>query len=85
MFRASLEPKLFMSIVETFSFGLAGDSNSNTAVVRECLDAFRNVPRFNTLLLFLSAKEKGLVREVWARLGVDDDWLAADPVWSVIA
>ena len=38
--------------------------------IREYLDNFGRVPRFETVILFLSREEKGIAREVWERLGV---------------
>lgn len=49
-------------------------------LVREYMENFAKVPRFGTVVLFLSRKEKDLVKQVWGRLGVGKD--TVDPVWG---
>lgn len=38
--------------------------------MREYMVSFAKVPRFRTVILFMSEKEKELAKEVWEKLGV---------------
>jgi hypothetical protein len=38
--------------------------------MREYMASFAKVPRFRTVILFMSMKEKELAKEVWEKLGV---------------
>lgn len=47
------------------------NSEDNDRVrMREYMASFTKVPRFRTVVLFMSKGEKGLAKEVWERLGV---------------
>jgi RNA polymerase II-associated protein 3 len=72
MCKSSLDPALLMSIIDVFIEGVkanAGDRVTADAV-RAYLTGFETVPRFGTVLLFLSEQEKARVREIWKLLGV---------------
>jgi len=49
-------------------------------VVKAYLKAFEGVSRFNTVLLFLSEKEKSRVRELWKLLGMEN----LSGMWNVL-
>ncbi|KIL61376.1 hypothetical protein M378DRAFT_858153 [Amanita muscaria Koide BX008] len=75
MCKSSLEPSLFISIVDLLR--AVAESNSEQdkdtrEVIKAYLNAFGGVPRLNTVLLFLSEKEKSRVRELWKLLGVEN-------------
>jgi len=38
--------------------------------IREYMENMAQVPRFSTLILFLTSKEKTVAKEVWRKLGV---------------
>ena len=61
----------FMAILDAKE----GDSRIKT-IVREYMENFARVPRFNTLILLLSKNEKALAQSVWTAVGVDqpDMW-----------
>lgn len=64
---------MLVSIMETFLATLEvtkGDSRVK-AIIQEYMDNFARIPRFNTLVLFLSKSEKSLAKRVW--MGVDID------------
>ncbi|KAF7302608.1 hypothetical protein HMN09_00895300 [Mycena chlorophos] len=64
LFQTSLEPALFVEIVDALSSSAAGlDSKAY-------LTAFAAVPRFGTVVRFLTAQERKRVREAWASVGV---------------
>jgi len=79
-FKASLEPSLFVSIVETFLHALNNPDDGASAsdrpgLVREYLVSFGRVPRFSTLLLFLSDEEQKLAQSLCNVVGgVEWDW-----------
>lgn len=52
------------------------------SVIREYLDYFETVPRFETVVLFLSRKEKEVARDVWESLGVSKGDLGR--IWSSV-
>ncbi|KAF4617296.1 hypothetical protein D9613_005646 [Agrocybe pediades] len=73
IFKTNLEPSLLVSILDIFLKVLKPLPEHETTVraqVLSYLHALSAVPRFGTLLLFLSKPEKVLAREVWALLGV---------------
>jgi len=41
--------------------------------VKEYMSQLARVPRFDTVLLFMSKEERQVVKAVWDWLGVDDD------------
>ena len=64
---------MLVSIMETFLAtleGTKGDSRAKT-IIQEYMENFARIPRFNTLLLFLSKSEKSLARSVWMALDID--------------
>ncbi|KAJ7086604.1 hypothetical protein C8R43DRAFT_311567 [Mycena crocata] len=69
LFQTSLEPALFVEVVDVLASNIpAADVNTITAYLR----AFAGVPRFGTVVRFLSRAEKARVRGVWGALGVGD-------------
>ena len=71
--KTSLEPSTLVSVIETFLSILdarEGDFRVK-AIVREYMENFARIPRFNTLVLFLSKNEKALAKSVWTAVGVD--------------
>lgn len=82
MLKASLEPALLASILKTFLSVLGRKSEGRDVVtaVRAYMESFEKVPRFGTVVLFLSQEERVSAKEVWKQLGV------ARPggVWGVL-
>lgn len=83
MCKASLDPALLISIIELFIDVVKAnaDDQATADAIRTYLVGFENVPRFGTVLLFLSETEKARIREIWKLLGVQT--LAG--VWSSLA
>ena len=83
MCKSSLDPALLISIIDVFIDVMkANGSDQATAnVIRAYLMEFENVPRFGTVLLFLSEKEKARIVEIWKLLGVE----TLSGVWSSLA
>lgn len=73
LFKTSLEPPLLISIVDVLQ-EMVSSNMSNPHLkqtVKQSLTAFGSVPRFGTLLMFLSKEEKGKVIELWKSVGVE--------------
>ncbi|KAJ7016835.1 hypothetical protein C8F04DRAFT_1159197 [Mycena alexandri] len=71
LFQTSLEPALFAEVVDTLGAALEADADNadkDTVVAYMC--AFPAVPRFGTVVRFLSRPEKARVRAMWGALGV---------------
>ena len=71
---------MLVSIMETFLATLEvtkGDSRVKT-IIQEYMENFARIPRFNTLVLFLSKSEKSLAKNVWIAVDVDQP----TGVWS---
>ncbi|KAK7063833.1 hypothetical protein R3P38DRAFT_2593656 [Favolaschia claudopus] len=70
LFQTSLDPSLFVEIVDTLALSTGGMDVASTDVVdgKAYMHAFANVPRFGTVLRFLSRAEKARVRELWSSL-----------------
>ncbi|KAJ7897362.1 hypothetical protein B0H14DRAFT_3425379 [Mycena olivaceomarginata] len=66
LFQTSLDPALFVEIVDT----LGARATTDGELVAGYMRAFSSVPRFGTVVRFLSRSEKTRVREVWGALGV---------------
>ncbi|KAK2465761.1 hypothetical protein APHAL10511_002305 [Amanita phalloides] len=83
MCKSSLEPALLMSIIDVFIQVVKSNAGDQATVdaVRAYLMGFGGVPRFSTVLLFLSEKEKVKVREAWKLVGVE----VLSDVWSPVA
>jgi hypothetical protein len=70
-FKTSLEPAMLVSILELFREMVRIDTGAERkSVIGEYLDHFTHVPRLETVVLFLSRKEKDVARDVWESLGV---------------
>lgn len=82
MFQASLEPSVLVSMMDTFLATLCRSQGDHDTVcaVKAFMDAFTKVPRLGTVLLFLSEREKEIVREVWEKLGMRN----VDGVWTAV-
>ena len=78
MFKTSLEPSLLVVLLETFLTTLSQNPSSGDRV-REYMDALVNVPRFSTVVLLLTKREKDSVRQIWDALGVD----VINPIWRL--
>ncbi|KXN83111.1 Translocon at the outer membrane of chloroplasts 64, partial [Leucoagaricus sp. SymC.cos] len=69
--RTSLEPPLLVSLLEVFLLVLSSlPTADNLNMIKEYMDNLAQVPRFTTLVLFLSGSEKAIAKEVWRKLGV---------------
>jgi hypothetical protein len=78
--KTSLEPALLVSILEVFLIVLSSlPAVEEKAQIREYLDGLAKVPRFPTLVLFLSGKEKAMTKEMWRKLG---EQTRAPGIWS---
>lgn len=76
--KTSLEPAMLASILDVFLAVL----NANTREkIQEYMDNLARIPRFGTLVLFLSKQEKEVARDVWRGLSVE----RPTGVWSVVA
>lgn len=86
LFKTSLETALLVSMLETFKAVL---ENAPAAEVKEGVKTyllnFARVPRFTTVVLFMSKTEKQLVKEVWDGVSAGDDQVerGARKVWGV--
>jgi len=79
---------MLVSIMETFlatleeqvfTKGEGDDSRVQVkTIIQEYMENFARIPRFNTLLLFLSKREKSLVKSVWMAVDIDQP----TGVWS---
>ncbi|KAJ7070602.1 TPR-like protein [Mycena amicta] len=84
LFQTSLDPALFVEIIDV----LRVSSTKTTA--KEYMHAFASVPRFGTVVRFLSASERQKVRGMWVDLGVgvDGDGLTRpgelEEVWGAL-
>jgi len=79
--KTSLEPSMLVSIMETFlEVTKDDDSQAKRTTIREYMENFAKIPRFNTLLLFLSKSEKKLANSVWMAVDVDQP----TGLWSVV-
>ncbi len=83
MCKSSLEPVLLISIIDVFIEVLKANVGDHATVdaVKAYLTGFENAPRFSTILLFLSEKEKVRVRDVWKCLGTE----TLGGAWSSLA
>ena len=72
---------MLVSIMETFlEVTKDDDSRAKKTTIQEYMENFARIPRFNTLLLFLSKSEKKLAKSVWMAVDVDQP----TGVWSCI-
>ncbi|PCH40316.1 TPR-like protein [Wolfiporia cocos MD-104 SS10] len=73
LFQSSLDATLLGSMLHTFRDVLtAGGADGDAVRAQVCayLTSLARVPRFGTVLLFMSAEERKLAREVWHLVGV---------------
>ncbi|KAJ6601386.1 hypothetical protein DFH09DRAFT_1355547 [Mycena vulgaris] len=83
LFQTSLEPAVFAEAVDALGAAAAGEGvGVDTAAAEAYLRAFARVPRFGTVVRFLSRAEKARVRAVWGALGVDGAGLGE--VWGPV-
>ena len=75
---------MLVSIMETFLATLEvtkDDPRAKTkTIIQEYMENFARIPRFNTLVLFLSKNEKSLAKSVWMAVDVDQPM----GVWSSV-
>lgn len=83
MCKSSLDPALLISIIDVFIDVVKANAvdQATADIIRDYLMGFENVPRFGTVLLFLSEKEKARIREIWMLLGAQ----TLGGVWSSLA
>ncbi|TDL23198.1 hypothetical protein BD410DRAFT_787515 [Rickenella mellea] len=76
LFQTSLEPTLLVSIVETFQSLVSAEdaSDEDKEMVNDYMKWFAKIPRFETVVLFLSSREKSLVRSVCMATGGKVSW-----------
>ncbi|KAJ7201254.1 hypothetical protein GGX14DRAFT_655950 [Mycena pura] len=67
LFQMSFEPGLFVEIIDVLE---AAAPSAGLDAVGAYMRAFPGVPRFGTVLRFLSAAERACVRGVWSTLGI---------------
>ncbi|KIM78520.1 hypothetical protein PILCRDRAFT_591682 [Piloderma croceum F 1598] len=72
-FQTSLDPSLLVSILDTFLavlHNITDPEDDNRARMRQYMAMFSKVPRFSTVVLLMSKKEKEKAKEVWDKMGV---------------
>lgn len=69
---------MLVSILEVFLAVLHANTRDK---IQEYMDNLARIPRFGTLVLFLSKQEKEVARDVWRGLGVE----RPTGVWSIVA
>ncbi|KAF9496836.1 TPR-like protein [Pleurotus eryngii] len=79
LFKTSLEPPLLVSIFEMFQ-SIESQSSEVIAQIRQYLDAFVQVPRLSTIILFLTKAEKELIRGVCEKCGARE----AGSLWASV-
>lgn len=88
MFKTSLEAPLLVSMLETFKFVLTEHDDERTIKdsVKSYLLNLARVPRFSTIIMFMSNDEKKLVKEVWDGVSRTDDQVEVGvrKVWGVL-
>lgn len=64
---------MLVSIMETFlaTLDVKKADLRIKSTIREYMENFARIPRFNTLVLLLSKSEKALATSVWTAVGVD--------------
>ncbi|KAI0699139.1 hypothetical protein BC835DRAFT_1461661 [Cytidiella melzeri] len=74
LFKTSLEPSNLVSMLKTFQHVLQSPSASldTKMCIQEYLVNLARVSRFGTLMLFMSADERRLVKDVWDALRNDE-------------
>ncbi|KIP04334.1 hypothetical protein PHLGIDRAFT_76108, partial [Phlebiopsis gigantea 11061_1 CR5-6] len=86
LFKTSLETPLLVKMLETFKVVL---DNAPEVEVKESIKTYllnmARVPRFTTIVLFMSKIERQLVKEVWDGVDAGDDQVerGARKVWGV--
>ena len=89
MFKTSLESPHIVSILSTFAAVLHDPEFEYEpdvkATIKTYLINFSRVPRFSTIIMFMSKDEKALVKEVWEAMDRVDDQIegGARKVWGV--
>ena len=86
VFKTSLEAPLLVSILETFKATLESAPQGDVKeTVKTYLLSFARVPRFGTVVLFMSKDERTLVEQVWSEVSVGDDQVerGVRKVWGV--
>ncbi|KZW01586.1 hypothetical protein EXIGLDRAFT_717977 [Exidia glandulosa HHB12029] len=68
----SLEPAFLVAVLDTFrTLAVSGVAQADARnAMRDYLNSFATVPRFDTVLMFLSAQEKEVVRDTIRSLGL---------------
>ncbi|THH14016.1 hypothetical protein EW146_g6278 [Bondarzewia mesenterica] len=74
LFQTSLDPSLLSSLLTTFQALLTRRTENADALnvngwIREYMIHLARVPRFSTIVLFMSKEEKKRVKDVWTALG----------------
>lgn len=83
MFQMSLEPALLAGLVEVF-LNILKSEGVEAEAIRDYMNALTRVPRFGTVLLFLSRKEKDVAREVCVRVYGDTEGKGAWGAWGTV-
>lgn len=74
LFQASLDAALLAGVLSTLRDALrAAPEEEMQARVRAYMQALPRVPRFGTVVLFMSDAERGVARDVWELLGGGDE------------
>lgn len=88
MFKTSLEAPLLVSVLETFKFVLTehDDDSSTKDSVKAYLLNLARVPRFSTIIMFMSKDERKLVKEIWDIVSRTEDQVEVGvrKVWGVL-
>ena len=72
LFKTTLDPGLLVSMLRVF-LDILSDSPAAEflGVVKAYMEGMSRVPRFSTVVLFMSGDEKELVNRIWEALGGD--------------
>ncbi|KAF9453106.1 hypothetical protein P691DRAFT_755755 [Macrolepiota fuliginosa MF-IS2] len=80
--KTSLEPTLLVSILEVFLVILSSlPTVDDVTKIGEYMEYLARVPRFPTLIMFLSSREKTVAKEVWRKLGLQG---SAPGTWNAL-
>jgi RNA polymerase II-associated protein 3 len=73
---------MLVSVLECFREVARTGDHERKATVREYMDNFVRIPRFETVLLFLSREDKKIARDIWVALGAEQSDLTKE--WGSI-
>ncbi|KAJ7269276.1 hypothetical protein B0H12DRAFT_1094983 [Mycena haematopus] len=84
LFQTSLDPALFVEIVDTLGAHISAGTDAGRERVEAYMRAFSGVPRFGTVVRLLSRAEKARVREVCGVFGRAEGEGSDGEVWAPV-